>query len=389
MIEVVKEYSPALGVRNSCQILGIPRSSLYLAHRNQTRGMRQRSTSPRAMRHEEKLMVLGKLNSAEYQDQSPREVYANLLDEGKYLCSWRTMYRILGENQEVKERRDQLRHPNYVKPELLATKPNQLWSWDITKMLGPTKWTYYYLYTILDVFSRYVVGWMLAERESASLAEALIATTCVRQGIERGQLTIHADRGSSMTSKPVMLLMADLGVTRTHSRPHVSNDNPFSESQFKTMKYRPDYPGHFGCLQDARSWAEGFFRWYNHEHHHGGIGFLTPASVHFGKAEQVQAKRQKVLQAAYDRHPERFVRGVPRPAELPRAVWINPPHAERLLVEPFHEQGALPEGGVPVKGEVPQGCAAQRSTLDGVTGGMRIAPRETVQPGSLDIVFGV
>lgn len=363
MIEAVKEYSPTLGIRNACQILGIPRSRLYPVHRTITGKMHQRAASPRALGREEKLKVLAKLNSPRYQDQSPREVYADLLDKGEYLCSVETMYRILAENQEVRERRKQLQHPNYAKPELLATKPNQLWSWDITKMLGPTKWTYYYLYTILDVFSRYVVGSrsVIAERESASLAETLIAATCVRQGIERGQLTIHADRGSSMTSKPVALLMADLGVTKTHSRPHVSNDNPFSESHFKTMKYRPDYPGHFGCLQDARSWAEGFFRWYNHEHHHSGIGLLTPASVHYGKAEQVREKRQEVLQAAYDRHPERFVRGVSRPAELPSAVWINPPHKpgiERVLAEPFLEQSALPEVGVPVKGVVPQGCAA-------------------------------
>jgi len=207
------------------------------------------------------------LNSERFSDQAPREVFATLMDEGTYLCSWRTMYRILDENQEVRERRNQLRHPNYTKPELLATQPNQLWSWDITKMLGPTKWTYYYLYNILDVFSRYSVGWMIAERESASLAEALIAATCVRQSIQPEQLTIHADRGSSMTSKPVALLMSDLGVTKTHSRPHVSNDSPFSEAQFKTLKYRPDYPTRFGCLADARSWAGEFFRWYDWKEH--------------------------------------------------------------------------------------------------------------------------
>ena len=308
------------------------------------------------------MKVLEKLNSPRYQDQSPREVYADLLDEGEYLCSVETMYRILSENKEVRERRNQLQHPNYVKPELLATKPNQLWSWDITKILGPTKWTYYYLYTILDVYSRYVVGWLIAERESASLAETLIAATCIRQGIQRDQLTIHADRGSSMTSKPVTLLMADLGVTKTHSRPHVSNDNPYSESQFKTMKYRPDYPGHFGCLQDARSWAESFFRWYNHQHHHSGLGLLTPAVVHYGQAQQVREKRQQTLQNAFALHPERFVRGLPKPHPLPEAVWINPPlHAKRITAEVLHKQSDLPKVGVPVKGgeAVPQGCAAQ------------------------------
>ncbi len=235
------------------------------------------------------------------------------------------MYRILEESQEVQERRNQLRHPQYAKPELLATQPNQLWSWDITKLLGPTKWTYYYLYNILDVFSRYSVGWMIAERESAALAEELIAATCVRQGIEPGQLTIHADRGSSMTSKPVALLMADLGVTKTHSRPHVSNDNPFSESQFKTLKYRPDYPERFGCQTDARTWAAEFFRWYNYEHHHSALGLLTPADVHFGRAQTILEQRQTVLQAAYLKNPERFVKGLSSPAQVPSAVWINPP----------------------------------------------------------------
>jgi putative transposase len=285
----------------------------------------ERRPWPRALQPAEKEQVRQELNSERFADQAPREVYASLMDEGKYLCSWRTMYRILGENQEVRERRNQLRHPNYAKPELLATQPNQLWSWDITKLLGPTKWTYYYLYNILDVFSRYSVGWLMAERESASLAEALIAATCVRQGIQPGQLTIHADRGSSMTSKPVALLMADLGVTKTHSRPHVSNDNPFSESGFKTLKYRPDYPARFGCLADSRRWAAEFFRWYNYEHHHSGISLLTPADVHFKRTQAVLDQRQQVLQVAYQKNPERFVRGVSIPAQLPSAVWINPP----------------------------------------------------------------
>jgi putative transposase len=235
------------------------------------------------------------------------------------------MYRILDENNEVRERRNQLRHPNYVKPELLATKPNELWSWDITKLLGPAKWTYYYLYVILDVYSRFVVGWMIASGESASLAKELIAETCTRQGIQPDQLTIHADRGSSMTSKPVAFLLADLGVTKTHSRPHVSNDNPYSESQFKTLKYRPDYPDRFGCQQDARSWAKDFFDWYDYEHHHTALGLLTPADVHYGRAQAVIQQRQQVLQAAYRKNPERFVKGLPKPPQLPDAVWINPP----------------------------------------------------------------
>ena len=314
----------SIGVQAACATLIVPRSSLYRARTKRPERVVPK-ISPRAINAAEKIEVRQELNSERFQDQSPREVYATLMDEGRYLCSWRSMYRILAENHEVRERRDQLRHPNYVKPELLATAPNQLWSWDITKLLGPTKWTYFYLYVILDVFSRYVVGWMIAERESAALAEELISQTCARQGIERGQLTVHADRGSAMTSKPVALLLADLGVTKTHSRPHVSNDNPYSEAQFKTMKYRPDYPTRFGCLQDARAWAAEFFDWYNREHHHTGLALLTPADVHFHRAEDVLQKRQAVLQAAYKKTPERFVKGVPRPIQLPKAVWINPP----------------------------------------------------------------
>jgi len=237
------------------------------------------------------------------------------------------MYRILKERQQVHERRNLLRHPTYTKPELLATGPNQLWSWDLTKLRGPVKWTYYYLYTILDVFSRYVVGWLIAERESAILAHQLIAETCTKQGITPDQLTLHADRGSSMTSKTVALLLADLGVAKTHSRPHVSNDNPYSESQFKTMKYRPDYPDRFGSIQDARAWARVFFHWYNHEHHHTGLGLMTPVTVHYGQAQHVIEQRQEVLQVAYAAHPERFVRGIPKPPSLPAKVWINKPQS--------------------------------------------------------------
>ena len=328
MIETAEQLAEEIGVKRACRVLGVVRSSLYrIRQEKMTESVPppKPSLSLRALHPDEKATVRDVLNSPRFQDQAPREVYATLLDEGQYLCSWRTMYRILDEHQEVRERRDQLRHPQYTKPELLATGPNQLWSWDITKLLGPTKWTYYYLYNLLDVFSRYSVGWMIAERESAALAEELIAATCVRQNIQPGQLTIHADRGSSMTSKPVALLMADLGVTKTHSRPHVSNDNPFSESQFKTLKYRPDYPERFGCQQDARSWATEFFDWYNYEHHHSALGLLTPADVHFGRALAVLQQRQEVLEAAYRRTPQRFVKGLPKPLALPTAVWINPP----------------------------------------------------------------
>ena len=326
MIASVEQLAETVGLWRACQALDIPRSGLYRKRQvTEPTGTPEATVSPRALPPTEKAEVRQVLNSDRFQDQTPREVYATLLDEGKYLCSWRTMYRILDENQEVRERRNQLRHPNYLKPELLATQPNQLWSWDITKLLGPTKWTYYYLYNILDVFSRYSVGWLIAERESASLAEELIAATCVRQGIQPGQLTIHADRGSSMSSKSVALLMADLGVTKTHSRPQVSNDNPFSEAQFKTLKYRPDYPARFGCQVDARSWAGEFFRWYNYEHHHSALGLLTPADVHFGRTQAVLDQRQQVLQAAYLKNPERFVKGVSAPTQVPSAVWINPP----------------------------------------------------------------
>jgi putative transposase len=317
-----------LGVLTACQALNIPRSGLYRSRQAVAAKPQppcEPVISPRALSQAEKAEVRQILNSERFQDQAPREVYATLIDEGQYLCSWRTMYRILDENDEVSERRNQLRHPNYVKPELLATKPNELWSWDVTKLLGPAKWTYYYLYVILDVFSRFVVGWLISGQESASLAKELIAETCSRQGIQPEQLTIHADRGSSMTSKPVAFLLANLGVTKTHSRPHVSNDNPYSEAQFKTLKYQPDYPKRFGCHQDARSWAKDFFDWYDYEHHHSALGLLTPADVHYGRAQAVIQQRQQVLQAAYQKNPERFVKGLPKPPQLPDAVWINPP----------------------------------------------------------------
>ncbi len=323
-MKAVNQLSQQVGVSAACQTLGVPRSSFYYA-RQPKRDPKPRPTPERALKPEEKEQVLQVLNSEPFQDCAPREVYATLLDEGRYLCSWSTMYRILKEREQVSERRNQLRHPAYTKPELLATGPNQLWSWDLTKLRGPVKWTYYYLYTILDVFSRYVVGWLIAERESARLAEQLIGETYAKQGIEPDQLTLHADRGSSMTSKTVALLLADLGVTKTHSRPHVSNDNPYSESQFKTMKYRPDYPDRFGSIQDARAWARPFFHWYNHDHHHSGLALLTPATVHYGQAQVAIDRRQQVLQAAYAAHPERFVRGEPRPPSLPTEVWINKP----------------------------------------------------------------
>jgi putative transposase len=277
------------------------------------------------LKAEERQQVLRVLHSEKFVDKAPQEVYAALLDEGQYVCSIRTMYRLLEANQEVKERRNQLRHPTYQKPELLATAPNQVWSWDITKLLGPVKWTYFYLYVILDIFSRYAVGWMIASRESKALAQKLIQETIEKQSIHPGQLTIHADRGASMKSKPVALLLSDLGVTKTHSRPHTSDDNPYSEAQFKTLKYRPDFPERFGSLEDARAFCQAFFSWYNTEHHHSGIGLMTPQAVHYGLAQEIFRARQEVLLAAYEKHPERFVRKVPVPLALPQAAWINPP----------------------------------------------------------------
>jgi len=245
------------------------------------------------------------------------------------ICALSAPCRILAENREVRERRNQLRHPHYAAPELLATRPNEVWSWDITKLLGPTKWTYFYLYVILDIFSRYVVGWMVAYQESATLAKRLIGETLRRQGIEPEQLVIHADRGPSMRSKTVALLMAELGVTKTHSRPYVSNDNPYSESQFKTMKYRPGFPERFGCFQDARGFCGEFFPWYNNEHHHSGLGFLTALEVHLGRAQQRIEERALVLERAFETNPERFVRGVPKPPALPQEVWINKPREKQ------------------------------------------------------------
>jgi putative transposase len=280
---------------------------------------------PRALWEVERAQVLGLLHSDRFVDFAPEVVHATLLDEGTYLCSPRTMYRILDDHKEVRDRRNQLQRPVYAKPELLATAPNQVWSWDITKLLGPAKWTYFYLYVILDIFSRYVVGWMIARAERASLAMRLIDETCAKQAIEPAQLTIHADRGPSMASKPVAFLLADLGVTKTHSRPHTSNDNPYSESHFKTLKYRPDFPARFDAIEHARDFCRAFFSWYNFDHRHSGIAFLTPHVVHHGLAEPALTIRHATLMAAYHAHPERFFRGAPVPTALPAQVFINPP----------------------------------------------------------------
>ncbi len=324
------ELALIVGVAPACDALGVPRATLYRWRRPRPEAPR-RPTPPRALSRDERLIVLGALHSGRFVDKAPAQVWAELLDEGTYHCSIRTMYRILADHGEVRERRDQLRHPSYQKPELLATCPNQIWSWDITKLLGPVKWTYYYLYVLLDIFSRYVVGWMVALREAAALAKRLIEESCRKQGILPGQLTVHADRGSSMTSKPVALLFSDLGVTKTHSRPHVSNDNPYSEAQFKTLKYCPAYPDRFGGLEDARLFCHDFFTYYNAQHRHSGLGLMTPESVHYGYAEQILAARRDTLHAAYGTHPERFVRRPPKPPALPQAAWTNPPKEKSTL----------------------------------------------------------
>ena len=317
------DLASTVGTQAACQALGMSRATVY-RHRRPRPTPAPRPRPARALTAAERDAVRGELHQPRFVDLAPAEVYATLLDEGRYLCSLRTMYRVLAAAHEARERRNQLRHVAPT-PELLATRPNEVWSWDITKLLGPAKWTYFYLYVILDIFSRYVVGWMVAHQERAALAERLIEVACETQEIVPSQLTIHADRGASMTSKPVALLLADLGITRTHSRPHVSNDNPFSEAQFKTLKYRPTFPERFGSLQAARAFCQPFFRWYNAEHRHTGIGLLTPAMVHYGQAEAVRAQRADVLAAAYAAHPGRFVRKPPTPPAVPDRVWINPP----------------------------------------------------------------
>jgi putative transposase len=330
-MELATTLAPTVGIGPLCRALNIPRASWYRHLRPDVTSAAALSppepprASPRALGSAERQTILDVLHSARFQDRAPTEVYATLLDEGVYLASERTFYRLLAASGETTERRDQLVHPAYSKPELLAVRPNEVWSWDITKLLGPTKWTYYYLYVILDIFSRLVVGWMVAHQELAALAERLIADTIAKQGITPDQLTLHADRGTSMTSKPVALLLADLGVVKTHARPHVSNDNPFSEAQFKTLKYWPGFPERFSGSEEARGFCQDFFAWYNTEHRHAGIGLMTPDAVHYGRAEELHAARALVLRQAYSAHPERFVNHLPIPPPLPIAAWINPP----------------------------------------------------------------
>ncbi len=323
---VVNDLAAQVGVKTACEALGVPRSSRYAAGR--PRVVKERAPAPpppRALTTEDKTQVRETLNSDRFADQAPREVYATLLDEGTYLCSIPSMYRILRENAEVQERRNQLRHPAYAKPQLVATGPNQVWTWDITKLLGPAVGVYFYLYVLLDLFSRFVVGWLIAEREAAALAEQLILDSCIRQAIARDQLTLHSDRGAPMTAKSLTMLLADLGVLPSLARPRTPDDNAFSEAQFKTVKYHPTFPGRFGAVFDARTWAQQLFHWYNYQHHHTALGLMTPAAVHTGLAPALHQQRQSVLAMAYAAHPERFVCGLPQPPALPAAVWLNPP----------------------------------------------------------------
>ena len=332
MIEqAVEELTPVVGTRPACRALGASHATVYRRRRPpQPRPSRPRPVPARALSAPARQAVLVELRSKRFVDSSPAQVWATLLDEGRYLASERTMYRLLAANGEVSERRDQLVHPAYERPELLAERPNEVWSWDISKLKGPARWTYFYLYAVLDVFSRYAVAWTVQHRESGPVAEQLIAQAIEQQQIPRDQLTVHADRGSSMTSKPVAMLLADLGVTKTHSRPYTSTDNPYSEAQFKTLKYRPGFPARFDSIEHARAFCREFFRWYNHDHRHSGIGLMTPATVHYGRAEQAHAHRAGVLGAAYATTPERFVRRAPTPPPLPAAAWINKPSNEEV-----------------------------------------------------------
>lgn len=323
-MSTVDRLRSSVSVAAICQSLSFPRAAYYRLQQSNCRPKKPR-ISHRALSAAERENVLAILHSERFADKAPAEISAILLDEDIYPCSVRTMYRFLADNGEVKERRNQARHPEYKKPELLATGPNQVWSWDITRLRGPVKWTYFYLYVMLDIFSRYVVGWLLAERENARLSQRLIRETTQREGIVRDQLYIHNDRGAPMTAQTTGQLLSSLGVEQSFSRPQVSNDNPYSESHFRTLKYQPTFPDRFGCYQDARSFCTSFFQWYNQEHRHSGIAYLTPAVVHGKQADRVVAARSKTLAAAYALHPERFVKGLPKPQAAPTAVWINPP----------------------------------------------------------------
>ncbi len=333
-MSMIEQHRQQIATLSLCDALEVPRASFYrqLARKASTAPVVTRQLPEHALTEAEQQAVLATLNDPRFMDLAPPQVYARLLEEGCYLCSIRTMYRLLATNNEIRERRAVASHVVYTKPELLAQKPNEVWSWDITKLKGPVKWTYFYLYVIMDIFSRYVVGWMVAHREQDALAKRLIEQSCMKQNIEPGQLTVHADRGSSMKSKAVAHLLADLGITKTHSRPHVSNDNPYSESQFKTLKYCPAFPERFGSIQDARAFSQPFFDWYNKEHRHSGIALMTPEQVHYGLTKKVFNFRSQVLARAFQKNPNRFKGRMPKPFALPEAVWINKPSTDQVVV---------------------------------------------------------
>jgi transposase InsO family protein len=329
LTQAVAAMPPGSGMTAAvCAALGVSRATVQ---RRRSRSgtpapaARPRPAPARALSGAQRQAVLDLLHTPRFADQAPAEIYATLLDQGVYHCSVRTMYRLLDQNGEIRERRQQLRHPAYQKPELLAEKPNEVWSWDITKLMGPEKWSYFYLYVILDIFSRRVVGWCIADAETATLFKPLFEEAMQNHAVSPGQLTLHADRGGPMKAKATAFLLADLGVTRSHNRPHTSNDNPFSESHFKTLKYQPRFPKRFGCIEDARSFCRDFFDWYNQHHHHAGIGMMTPDQVHYGQIEAVHAARQVTLDQAFSQYPARFVKRPPVPPAKPTATWINPP----------------------------------------------------------------
>jgi putative transposase len=315
---------PLVGVVAACAALCMSRSRYYRARKPKA-APAPRPRPARALSDDERAKVLATLDSDEYMDKAPAQVYAALLELGIYLCSIRTMYRILAANDQVRERRAQRQHPTYTKPQLVATGPNQVWTWDITKLPGPTKGTYFSLYVILDLYSRYIVGWQVATRESAAVYQQLVKACCKDQGVVPEQLTIHSDRGAPMTAKSTALLYADLGIIKSHSRPYTSNDNPYSEANFRTLKYRPDMPDQLGSVEHARQVVRALVDWYNDDHYHVGLALLHPADVHYGRAADIVAARQHVLDAVYERHPERFPLGRPTQKLPPAAAWINPP----------------------------------------------------------------
>ena len=336
-MQAMQELAVTVNRTSAANALGMSRATEYRLRQTRPRPPVRRRTPAWTLSPEEVHAILTLLHSERFVDLAPAEIVAILQDEGTYLCSERTMYRLLAQAGEVRERRAQARRTAYQAPELLATGPNQVWSWDITKLRGPGKWNFFCLYVVLDIYSRMVTAWTVATRESADLACNLIAQACTDQGVSPGQLTIHADRGSAMTSKSVSDLLIDLDVHRSHSRPHVSNDNPYSEAQFKTLKYQPAFPDRFGSEQDARAFCRGFMAWYNDEHRHSGLCMLTPANVHYGQAQEILQRRHEVMLAAYAAHPERFSRP-PRRHKPPAAAWINRP------LEPAGHDGGRPRG---------------------------------------------